>query len=113
MSSNISRMPEKDIDWPNHGPDPAEGAIEGDPVESTHEYYAKGGRRVGVWECSTGRLVEVEHLEDEFCTVLAGKVGIIDNESRTEDVYVAGTAFSCPKEAVSPGWCTSRLVSSI
>lgn len=101
-----------DIERPNHGPGPAEGAMEGNPIEAIHEYYASDGRSLGVWECTPGRLLEEEHSEDEFCTILAGKVGIIDNEEGTERSLLQATASSSPKEAVSPGSSTRRFSSS-
>lgn len=97
MSSNIIRMVEKDIERPNFGPDPAEGAIEGEPIESAHEYYSKDGSASGVWVCTPGRMLEEHHSEDEFCTIIAGKVGLIDNETKVEEIFVGGDSFFLPK----------------
>lgn len=97
MSSAIIRMVEDDIERPNIGPEPAEGAIEGEPVESTREYYSKDGNTSGVWTCSPGRMLEEEHLEDEFATIISGRVGIIDNADGSEEVFTAGDSFFLPK----------------
>jgi uncharacterized cupin superfamily protein len=97
MAGNVIRMVEADIERPNHGPDPAENAIGGDPIESAHEYYEKGGTTSGVWTCSPGRILEGDHAEDEFATLLAGKLGIIDNQEGTEEIFVAGDSFFLPK----------------
>jgi uncharacterized cupin superfamily protein len=97
MDGSIIRMVEADINRPNYGPDPAEGALEGDPVESTHEYYAADGNTCGVWMCSPGRILEEDHAEDEFATILSGRVGIIDNEAGMEEIFVAGDSFFLPK----------------
>jgi uncharacterized cupin superfamily protein len=97
MSVNIIRMVEKDLERPNYGPDPAEGTIEGEPIETTHEYYAKDGTTSGVWECTPGRMLEESHEEDEFITILSGKLGLIDNETGAEEVFVAGDSVFLPK----------------
>lgn len=97
MSANAIRMVEADIERPDYGPKPAEGAIEGEPIESTHEYYAKDGNTCGVWTCSPGRMLEEDHAEDEFVTLLSGRLGIIDNEDGSEEVFVAGDSFLLPK----------------
>ncbi len=97
MSSSIIRMIEDDIERPNYGPEPADGAIEGEPIESTHEYYSKGGSTSGVWVCSPGRMLEEQHAEDEFCTIISGRVALIDNFDQSEEVFVAGDSFFLPK----------------
>ena len=97
MSSSIIRMVEEDIERPNFGPEPADFAIEGSPIESTHEYHSKDGRTSGVWVCSPGRTLEEHHNEDEFSTIISGKVGLIDNEDGTEEIFVAGDSFFLPK----------------
>ncbi len=96
MSSSIIRMVEADIERPNFGPEPAEGAIEGTPIESTHEYYSKDGNTSGVWTCSPGRMFS-EQEEDEFVTVLSGKLGLIDSEDGNEEIFVAGDSFFLAK----------------
>lgn len=97
MSKAIHRMVEDDIDRPNYGPGPAEGATRGSPIERTHEYEEKEGRSSGVWECTPGVLYEETHLEDEFCTVISGRVGIVDNATGVEEMFVAGDSFYLPK----------------
>jgi uncharacterized cupin superfamily protein len=96
-------MVEDDIGRPTHGPDPAEGAFEDGPVEAAHEYYSRNGRSSGVWECSPGRILEEEHADDEFCTILSGRV---------KRFSPPATASSCPKGAASPGWSMRRFASS-
>ncbi|MGI9583970.1 MAG: cupin domain-containing protein, partial [Acidimicrobiia bacterium] len=88
---------EKDIDRPNYGPDPAEGAMGGNPIERTYEYDENDGSSSGVWECTPGVLYEEEHLEDEFCTVISGRVGIVDNATGVEEMFHAGDSFYLPK----------------
>ena len=97
MSGSIIRLVEEDIARPNFGPSPADGAVAGTPVEAAHEYHSRDGRTSGVWECSPGRILETEHAEDEFCTILSGRVGIIDNQDGTEEIFVAGDSFFLPK----------------
>ena len=97
MSSDIIRMVEQDIERPNYGPDPADFTIEGEPIERTHEYYSKDGHTSGVWECTPGRMLEEHHGENEFCTILTGKVGIIDNADGSEETFAAGDSFFLPK----------------
>lgn len=97
LSSHIIRMIEGDIERPNYGPEPADGAIEGEPVESAHEYYSRDGSTAGVWVCSPGRMLDDQHDEDEFCTIISGKVGLIDNVDGSEKVFVAGDCFFLPK----------------
>ena len=97
MSDPIIRMNASDLDRPNFGPDPADFAIEGEPIESAHEYHSKDGRCSGVWVCSPGRILEEEHAEDEFCTIIGGRVGLIDNATGKEEVFVTGDSFFLPK----------------
>lgn len=92
----IIRMVEADIERPNHGPEAGVGAIAGDPVEQTHEYYSSPGRSSGVWECTTGTLLDDPHEEDEFCTVISGRVGIVDNASGHEEIFTPGDSFFLP-----------------
>ena len=90
-------MVETDIEQPNFGPEPADFAFEGEPIETTHEYYSVDGRTSGVWECTPGRTLDEPHAEDEFCTILSGRVGLIDNESAHEEIFIAGDSFFLPK----------------
>ncbi len=61
-------MVAEDIGRPTFGPEPADFAIEGRPIESTHEYCSKDGTTSGVSVCSPGCLLEEDHAENEFCT---------------------------------------------
>ena len=63
----------------------------------TDNQKSGAGRTSGVWVCSPGRMLEEHHNEDEFCTIIAGKVGLIDNEDGTEEIFVAGDSFFLPK----------------
>jgi uncharacterized cupin superfamily protein len=90
-------MIEKDLEQPNYGPEPADFAIQGEPIERTHEYYSQDGCTSGVWDCTPGRMLEEDHSENEFCTILAGKVGLIDNADGSEEIFVAGDSFFLPK----------------
>lgn len=98
VSPNIYRMTENDIDRPNSGPEPTGGELEGDPIERTHEYYSSDGRTSGVWECSEGRWLEEQGV-DEFCTIISGKVGVIDNNNDHEEIFSAGDSFFLPKSS--------------
>lgn len=97
MTSSILRMVESDLDRPNFGPEAADFAFEGEPIETTHEYYSNDGRTSGVWECTPGRTLDDPHGEDEFCTIISGKLGLIDNEDKSEEIFVAGDSFFLPK----------------
>ncbi len=55
MSKPIIRMNAADLSNPNFGPAPADYIIEGEPIESAHEYYEKDGCAAGVWVCSPGQ----------------------------------------------------------
>lgn len=95
--SAIIRMDATDLERPNFGPRPADFAVEGEPIESAHEYHSKDGRASGVWVCSPGRTLEENHAHDEFCTIIGGRVGLIDNETGKEEVFVTGDSFFLPK----------------
>ncbi|MBQ62934.1 MAG: hypothetical protein CMQ19_12780 [Gammaproteobacteria bacterium] len=97
MSKPIIRMNAADLSNPNFGPAPADYIIEGEPIESAHEYYEKDGCAAGVWVCSPGRTLDENHNEDEFCTIIGGKVGLIDNETNSEEIFTAGDSFFLPK----------------
>ena len=95
--SAIIRMDATDLERPNFGPRPADDAIEGEPIESAHSNHSKDGRESGVWVCSPGRTLDDPHELDEFCTILGGRVGLIDNETGKEEVFVTGDSFFLPK----------------
>lgn len=97
MSNPIIRMNAADLENPNFGPESADFAIEGEPIESTHEYHSKDGRSSGVWVCSPGRTLEENHAIDEFCTIIGGRLGLINNETGDEEIFVAGDSFFLPK----------------
>ena len=93
VGSTILRMVEKDLDRRNMDPKPAEFAIAGESIESTHVYHSKDGRTNGVWECTPGRTLDEQRVEDEFCTMPAGRVELIDNNTGTREIFEAGDSF--------------------
>jgi len=97
MSNPIIRMDASDLDRPEVERGPANFAIEGEPIETTHEYYSKDGRSSGVWSCTPGRMLEEKHEIDEFCTIIGGKLGLIDNRTGKEQVFTTGDSFFLPK----------------
>ncbi len=97
MSNAIIRMEAADLERPNVGPDAADFAVEGKPIEASHEYHAKDGRFSGVWYCTPGRTLEENHAIDEFCTIIAGRLGLIDNETGKEEIFITGDSFFLPK----------------
>ena len=94
--SSIIRMAVADLGQPTYGPEPAGYTIEGSPVEKLHEYYDKDGTTSGVWECSPGTMREPQ-TTDEFCTILAGRVEIIDELAGTRESFSTGDSFFLPK----------------
>ena len=42
-------------------------------------------------------MLDEHHAEDEFCTIIAGKLKLIDNTDESEQVFVAGDSFFLPK----------------
>ena len=90
-------MAASDIDRPNFGPGPADHALEGEPIESAHEYHSKDGKASGVWICSPGRILDEHHDGDEFCSIIGGRVGLIDNATGKEEVFVTGDSFFLPR----------------
>ena len=36
---------------------------------------------------------------DEFCTIISGRVGVVNNDDDSEEVYSAGDSFFVPKGA--------------
>ena len=99
MSQATIRMNASDLDRPTEGPSPAEGGFEGDPLETSHVYYDKDGVSAGVWVCTPGKTRENDYPCDEFCTIISGKVGVVNNDDDTEEVYSAGDSFFVPKGA--------------
>jgi uncharacterized cupin superfamily protein len=97
MNDPIIRMEATDLDRPNFGPRPADFAIEREPIEKAYEYYTRDGRSSGVWTCTPGRTLEENHDIDEFCTIIGGKLGLIDNATGKEEIFVTGDSFFLPK----------------
>lgn len=99
MSQATIRMKASDLDRPTAGPAAAEGGYEGDPLETTHVYYDKDGVSAGVWVCTPGKTLNNDYPCDEFCTIISGKVGVVNNDDDSEEVYRAGDSFFVPKGA--------------
>lgn len=93
---SIIRMAESDLENPTQGPVPAGHTIEGSPIESLHEYSSASGTTSGVWECSPGTMREPQEV-DEFCTILAGTVNIVDEATGSEETFGPGDSFFLPK----------------
>ena len=106
--SSIIRMAEADLGQPTYGPEAAGYTIQGSPVEKLHEYYDKDGTTSGVWECSPGTMREPQ-TTDEFCTILAGRVEIIDELAGTRESFSTGDSFFLPKGSTLT-WVISETV---
>lgn len=96
MSRSIVRMTEADLERPTHGPNPPDGILDGEPIETTHEYYDADGTTSGVWECTPGRMVEAQEW-DEIATILSGRLELIDNADGSREVFEAGDTFFLPR----------------
>ena len=46
-----------------------------------------------------GRTREDDYPVDELCTIISGKVGVVNNDNGSEEVYSAGDTFFVPKGA--------------
>jgi len=101
-------MVESDLENPTYGPEPAGFAIEGSPIEGLHEYSSQDGTTSGVWECSPGTMREPQ-MVDEFCTILAGAVDIIDEATETRESFGPGDSFFLPKGSTLT-WVISETV---
>ena len=53
----------------------------------------------GVWICTPGKTLNNDYPCDEFCTIIGGKVGIVNNDDNSEEIYGAGDSFFVPKGA--------------
>ncbi len=76
----------------------SENVIDGDPVESGHNYFTDktGQLAAGVWECTPYTSQIDSYPVDEFCFILSGKVIITDADGRAE-TFKAGECFVIPK----------------
>jgi uncharacterized cupin superfamily protein len=110
MNQATIRMNASDLDRPTDGPEPAEGGYEGDPIETAHVYYDQDGVSSGVWICTPGKTLNNDYPCDEFCTIIGGKVGIVNNDDNSEEVYSAGDSFFVPKGA-NTTWIIYETVS--
>ena len=103
MNDSIIRMVEADLERPNYGPEPAADVVAGEPIETTHEYFDHDGvtRPIScgtqwLWALTAPCWMIGEQTEAEFVTMLAGKLGLID-EAGNEEIFVAGDSFFLPK----------------
>ena len=110
MSQATIRMNASDLDRPTEGPSPADGGFEGDPLETSHTYYDKDGVSAGVWVCTPGKTLDNDTPRDEICTIISGKVGVVNNDDDKEEVYTAGDSFFVPKGA-NTTWIIYETVS--
>jgi uncharacterized cupin superfamily protein len=75
--------------------------LDGDPVHSGRFDLGGFGKRtmVGVWECTPGRF-EYTYPGDEICTLLAGRIQVVDEDGRSHE-YGAGDTFYTRKGEVA------------
>jgi hypothetical protein len=75
-----------------------ENVIEGEPVETGHNYFTDrtGQLTSGVWECTPCTSQINSYPVDEFCYILSGTVVITDVEGNAE-TFKAGDCFVVPK----------------
>ena len=82
------------------GPAPEEGTpsrvLAGAPRTTTRNYYADAGEHfyAGIWESTPGKWA-ISYTEDEFCTILEGRVTLTDESGKSES-FKAGDAFVIP-----------------
>lgn len=70
--------------------------ISGAPQTSVQNYYTdkSGNFYSGIWESTPGKW-PVSYTEDEFCTILEGRVVMTDESGKAES-FKAGDAFVIP-----------------
>ncbi len=75
-----------------------ENVIEGEPVESGHNYFTDSSGRLtaGVWECTPCTSLIERYPVDEFCYILSGTVVITDDGGDAE-TFRAGDCFVIAK----------------
>ncbi len=75
-----------------------ENVIEGDPVETGHNFFtdASGQLTAGVWECTPCTTQTDSYPVDEFCYILSGTVVISDDAGHSE-TFKAGDCFVIAK----------------
>jgi len=93
--SNIQRL----MLCPNETLSPAEGIIEGQPMEHRLDQFTdpKGMVDTGSWYCTPGKLSFMDYPCDEICFVTEGKLGLVDLSTAEEQIFAAGEAFICRK----------------
>ena len=70
--------------------------ISGAPQTSVQNYYTdkSGSFFSGIWESTPGKW-SISYTEDEFCTILQGRVVLTDESGKSES-FKAGDAFVIP-----------------
>jgi hypothetical protein len=79
----------------------AEETLEGNPIQADNMVYKSEDGKVmsGVWSCEPGKFVPGDYKVEEVCFVLEGKLGIINNEDGSEQIFQKGDSFVVPKGA--------------
>ena len=79
----------------------AETTLEGNPMQADNMVYKSEDGKVmsGVWSCEPGKFDPGEYEVEEACFVLDGKLGIINNEDGSEQIFQKGDSFVVPKGA--------------
>jgi uncharacterized cupin superfamily protein len=69
---------------------------DGDPVTTTHNYYADSSNRFfsGIWESTPGKW-DCDYSESEFVYLISGRAKLTDAEGRAE-TFGPGSAFVIP-----------------
>ena len=100
------------VPWPLLEDLPFVKVLEGSPVHSGRFDVGGFGIRTsaGVWECTPGSF-EYTYPGDEICTLLTGKISLIDENGRNHD-YKAGDTFYMRKGEVAT-WTVKETVRKI
>ena len=86
--------------------------LDGDPVHSGRFDVGGFGMRTmaGVWQCTPGRF-EYTYPGDEICTLLEGRISLVDENGETHD-YGPGDTFYTRKGVVAV-WTVFETVRKI
>ncbi len=89
----------------------ADETIEGNPMQADNTVYESEDGKVlsGVWSCERGKFAPGKYAVDEVCFVLEGKLGIINNENGSEQIFEKGDSFVVPK-GVDTTWVVYEKV---
>jgi hypothetical protein len=79
----------------------AEETLEGNPMQADNMVYKSEDGKVmsGVWSCEPGKFAPGDYEVEEVCFVFEGKLGIINNEDGSEQIFQKGDSFVVPKGA--------------